>query len=672
MSKAPLLDILGHIRSLVGAGGDADRGDRELLRRFAAGRDEAAFAALLARHGPLVLGVCRQVLRDPHDAEDAFQAAFLVLARKADSIRRQESLPAWLYRVALNIARTAKSGAARRRVCERQAAAMSSVSSAEAAAGEWPPLLHEEVDRLPRNYRVPVVLCYLEGRTNESAARELGWPVGTVKGRLARARALLRTRLARRGLALSAGGVAALLTQSAVRAAVPAALARSTLQAALQFAAGKAASAACASAATVRLASGALRTPALNKLVVAAFFVSAAAAVAAGGGLLAPRTPAAPPGDRPAAEAGEQPGSAPAPRGNPADPPVRERIVFVGDSSTDGNTYLMLVRQGLARAGRPVPACINAGVSMDTAHGVRQRLERDVFPHRPTLVVFSAGIEDAIVDVAPADYEADVRAMADQVRAEGVPLLLLTTGVPGPGLAKVEPRLAEYNAILHRLAGEFGCRLADVNRRMREARDAGLVVVEADNVNPNFEGQRLIARAVLDALDYSDVPAPTELSVGALPGVLKEWRVRVAPGGQPGLDERTVAALDPDAAGWTTYALPEKGPARTWWLEQERKRGFALSLDKLVGPAKLYQGAAYLQADGPKVAFLHTGAHLQSVWLNGQCVYRGSGWTGWHAGKECVPVQLLAERNLFVIETGADFFLSVTDDAETPEEGPPP
>src|SRR5262249_51426242 len=210
MPHAQLEPVVRHLRRLARTQCSHDLSDAQLLQRFATHREETAFATLVERHGRLVLGVCRQVLRHEQDAEDAFQATFLVLARKADSLRRQESLGAWLYRVAVNITRTAKANDARRRACERQPAIMSTRHSAEEAPpGDWQPLLHEEVGRLPAKYRAPVVLCYLGGRTNEEAARQLGWPVGTVKGRLARARDLLRARLARRGLAPSAGGVAA-------------------------------------------------------------------------------------------------------------------------------------------------------------------------------------------------------------------------------------------------------------------------------------------------------------------------------------------------------------------------------------------------------------------------------------------------------------------------------
>jgi RNA polymerase sigma factor (sigma-70 family) len=291
MASSPLPDMLRHLRALAGAEGGADESDAQLLRRFAAARDEAAFAALLRRHGPLVLGVCRQVLRDPHDAEDAFQATFLVLAKKAGSIREREALGSWLYRVAFNLATTARTSAARRRAREREAGTMAQAPPAgDAPAHDWQPLLHEEVNRLPEKYRVPVVFCYLQGSTHEEAARRLGWPVGTVKGRLARARDLLRDRLARRGLALSAAALTASLGRDAVAAPVPAGLLDATLRAATSFAAGRM-PAGAVSALALALAQGALKTMTLTRLAVITLLLFLAGAAGTGGLLLASRVP---------------------------------------------------------------------------------------------------------------------------------------------------------------------------------------------------------------------------------------------------------------------------------------------------------------------------------------------------------------------------------------------
>src|SRR5262249_8505495 len=267
MTSTPLVGVLHYIGLLAGTEGAGDQSDQELLRRFVARRDESAFAALLGRYGSLVLGVCRQVLGDEQDAEDAFQATFLVLARKAGSICKQESLAAWLHRVALNLCRTVRVGMARRQAHERQAARRTQAAGAELTLSGWQPLLHAEVDRLPDKYRLAVVLCYFEGKSHSDAAVQLGWPLGTVKGRLARARDLLRMRLARRGLTLTAGGLAAALTPSAAIGHVPASLLEQTLPAAVSFAVAGTIPAGTVSTHAAALAKGALPALGSTKLL---------------------------------------------------------------------------------------------------------------------------------------------------------------------------------------------------------------------------------------------------------------------------------------------------------------------------------------------------------------------------------------------------------------------
>jgi RNA polymerase sigma factor (sigma-70 family) len=194
--------------------------DDQLLDRFL-GPDESAaetaFQALVRRHGPMVMGVCRHILDQVHDAEDAFQATFLVLARKAGTIHDRRVLGRWLYEVAYRIAIRSRTHAARRRAHERQGAEMAAAEPRLEEDPGWTelrPVLHEEVNRLPEKYRTAVVLCYFEGRTNEEAAELLQWPVGTVKGRLSRAREMLRTRLNRRGLGLSSAFLAMSLARN--------------------------------------------------------------------------------------------------------------------------------------------------------------------------------------------------------------------------------------------------------------------------------------------------------------------------------------------------------------------------------------------------------------------------------------------------------------------------
>jgi RNA polymerase sigma factor (sigma-70 family) len=227
--------VLQSIRMIFGIGVVSDLTDAQLLERFASRRDESAelaFTTLVARHGPMVLWVCRRILRDPHDVEDAFQATFLVLVRKAGSIRKRASVGSWLHGVALRAAADIHSTATRRQIHERRFAEGAIRSAPDACPDDLGPPIHEEVERLPERYRAAVVLCDLEGLTHAEAARRLGWPVGTVKSRQARGRDRLRGRLLRLGLAPSVAAFGTLLADEA-RAAIAPALSRSTVHAAL-------------------------------------------------------------------------------------------------------------------------------------------------------------------------------------------------------------------------------------------------------------------------------------------------------------------------------------------------------------------------------------------------------------------------------------------------------
>jgi RNA polymerase sigma factor (sigma-70 family) len=212
--------------------------DGQLLARFLHARDEDAFAALVRRHGPMVLGVCRRVLHDFHHAEDAFQATFLVLARKARSLVVGESLGCWLYGVAYRTAAQARTLSARRRSRERPMGNTPHPQVLPAEPRDWLPLLDQELSRLPEKYRAVIVLCDLEGRSRREAARQAGVSEGTLSSRLARGRALLAKRLTRCGVALSGGALATVLAGGAASAAPPAALVLSTAKAAALVAAG--------------------------------------------------------------------------------------------------------------------------------------------------------------------------------------------------------------------------------------------------------------------------------------------------------------------------------------------------------------------------------------------------------------------------------------------------
>jgi len=206
--------------------------DDQLLNRFFKEREDAAFGVIVERYGPLVYGVCRRILPDSNDAEDAFQATFLVLVRKGGTLRDPGRLANWLYGVAYRTARKLRAKAALRTKSERQAGEMPTKSDlADMTYEELQAILDEEISQLPEKYSLPLVLCYLEGKTNAQAAAQLGWPEGSMSRRLSRARELLRSRLAKRGLAMSVALIAAVFARPAV-AAVPSALLSATTRAA--------------------------------------------------------------------------------------------------------------------------------------------------------------------------------------------------------------------------------------------------------------------------------------------------------------------------------------------------------------------------------------------------------------------------------------------------------
>jgi RNA polymerase sigma factor (sigma-70 family) len=236
------------------------------LDRFLAERDEAAFEALVRRHGPMVFGVCRRLLGRHQDAEDAFQATFLVLACKAATVRVRATVGSWLFAVAYRTADRARARAARRLAKERGAAVTEAYNDKH-DGNDIARLIDVELSRLPEKYRGPILLCDLQDTPRKEAARQLGVPLGTLASRLATARSMLAKRLTRRGLTLASGGVAALIVDNVASASVPAPLIGSTVQAAARVAAGQAVTAA-ASATVASLAKGVMKTMLMSKLKV--------------------------------------------------------------------------------------------------------------------------------------------------------------------------------------------------------------------------------------------------------------------------------------------------------------------------------------------------------------------------------------------------------------------
>ncbi|MCI0640199.1 MAG: RNA polymerase sigma factor [Gemmataceae bacterium] len=285
MTTSPLNRVVQRFRlgALTGAGGPTDG---ELLESFITERDEAAFESLVRRHGPMVMGVCRRVIGLSHDAEDAFQATFLVLVRKANSIVPRQALGNWLYGVAYRTALEARSRLHRRFAKERQ---VTDMPHPEAAPnGVWSdlqPILDCELCRLPDKYRLPIVLCELEGRSRNEVARQLNLPEGTLSSRLATARRKLAQRLSGCGLALSGGALAMLLSESAASASVPAPLAMSTVKAAALLAA-KQSAAGVVSANVAALTEGVVKAMFMTKIKMTAAFLLVTGVLALTGGVV--------------------------------------------------------------------------------------------------------------------------------------------------------------------------------------------------------------------------------------------------------------------------------------------------------------------------------------------------------------------------------------------------
>ncbi|MGP0067374.1 MAG: RNA polymerase sigma factor [Isosphaeraceae bacterium] len=278
--------VLGQIQRLFGHGTVSGLSEGQLLARFVGDRDEVAFEAIVSRHGPMVLGICRRLLDDPHDVEDAFQATFLVLVKKARMLRDRDLLASWLYGVALRVATRSRRDRTRRRSRERSdIAADVSMPADDIERRELWSVLDAEVARLPARFRTPIVLCYFEGLTHDQAAERIGCPVGTVRSRMSKGRELLQSRLTRRGLAptptlLGAGPI------SGLAPAVPPALFFKTLAGA-SVANGHPIVAGIVSTSAITLTQGVLRTMSMMKWMTLASAVMVLGALGGGIGVAA-------------------------------------------------------------------------------------------------------------------------------------------------------------------------------------------------------------------------------------------------------------------------------------------------------------------------------------------------------------------------------------------------
>ncbi len=408
MAKGQRGGAFRDVQELLRAGTTGGLTDGQLLedvRGECAEARERAFATLVERHGPAVLRACRSILRDEHAAEDAFQAAFLVLARKAGSLRVRDSLAPWLHQVACRVAWCARASAARRRRHERRAAELADSPARDRPGDDLGPLIHEEIDRLPGRYRAPIVLCFLEGLTREQAAGQLRWPLGTLQSRLARGRERLRERLIRRGVTPSAALPGAVFRAEMARAVVPAALADATTRAALASAAGRLAILGSISA-PAALTEEVLKTMWFDKLRMIAGGMIAGAVLTAG--VVATGAARALPAPGPDAPSATEPHPAPTTADRPVMPDVADpdptpveaapSVLKYGDGQADGKQSLGGSGEMISFSAAKAPARV-AGLRI---HGSRYGNPEP--PDESFLIYFLTEDRQRILHTEMADY----------------------------------------------------------------------------------------------------------------------------------------------------------------------------------------------------------------------------------------------------------------------------
>ena len=382
MAKEPAADALDRVRLLAAAGRFTAASDGDLLNRCAAGPDEAAFTALVERHGAMVYGVCSRILRNPHDAEDACQATFLVLARKASSIRKQPSVASWLHGVARRASLTVLRERAARQRHERQSSAVEplATSATDLLWSEVLVLLDEELERLPGRLRGPIVLCYLEGKTRDEAAAALGVTQGRLHGLLQRGRALLHDRLVTRGVSLGAGFLTTGLSGGVGQALTPI-LAIRIVHGAVATLGGPESAPSLASAQSTSTANEVLRAMFYSQLKTASAWSAACVAVAfalVGAGLLAPgfAREEEPKPDRPAVVA-----QAPKAEPKPAPVEVRKVLSMPTDKPNDfrhativvSNEHKAVLSRNLIVTDRDDPTASSSGLHLWTLGGEKPK-----------------------------------------------------------------------------------------------------------------------------------------------------------------------------------------------------------------------------------------------------------------------------------------------------------
>ena len=365
-----------------------------------------------------------------------------------------------------------------------------------------------------------------------------------------------------------------------------------------------------------------------------------------------------------------------------------KRIAIIGHSFSDRNIWPYLMRQALTDAGRPEPILIsNAGFGDVAADNLR-RLEWAVLKHDPDLAIIMALAHNSR-KMTDDEFRAAMEEMITKLQAKGAKVLLLYGYMRCPAgmqpadmkntdkVKEVVKRESDKMAaeaqrpgsekrgdaqIQCDLAKKHGCLIADMRPYQVRAFERGDWQWEGDRVHPSSEGYRTLARVALDALGYEKIAVPAKLKVKVLPGLVTPLRIRAAREGEAALNEKTVLGVKPDDA-WVTYVLPEKDPLGSFWNDQMREEGYAMSVEKVVGKANRYIGFATIESDKPATVYVNTSGGLKSVWFNGRRINRAGEWNGFHAGAKRIPVELKPGANTLVFESDSRFALNVTPNA---------
>ncbi len=558
--STPPNTLLRHLRSLADKQASGALSDQQLLEAFRTHRSETSFAALVRRHGPMVLSVCRRVLGNHHDAEDAFQAVFLVLARKAASIRKQDSVSSFLHGVAYHVASKLKLASIRRTARERTQARLPFDDPCdELTWRELRSVLDAELTRLPPKYRTPLVLCYLEGRTQDEAARLLGWSKSTFRRRLEQGRDTLGRRLTRRGVTLSAALTAPLLANAPTQAALPPLLAASTIRAGLAAATGQATDM-LVSVQVAALIEGAAKTV-LTKKAMAALVVLVSLALGIGG-LLVQRVIQS----RIFAEA---PAAPPAPAAQSARSASKDQGIAIKGRvlGPDGKPFAGATVYFVPKAARK-HADLSAQAVTDKEGAFRLMAAPTDMQSGARLLATAPGHGPDWADVNK-NAQTTLRVVKDDVPIKGRVLDL--EGQPIAGVTVVADLLAKP------AEGDLTAWLNDQTRKGRDWRNAEMPM-------------KLLWPALLDG-KYS---AKTDA----------EGRFRMTGFGRERLVILNVTGPTIETNSHVRV-LTRFGPATGWATDYDHDRIYAASFDYAVGPSKPIVGTVRDKATGKPLAGIH-------------------------------------------------------------------